>query len=107
MKLTGITFAALIIGCGQTASSNDAGIDSSGDEIVADVNASDGPLDGGSSCDLAKPFGAPVRVDAISTTEDDLFARLTRDELNVYFENIRAATAGRAAPISTSLPARA
>lgn len=42
-------------------------------------------------CDLAKPFGAPVPLDALNKSGDnDRAARLTPDELTVYFSSDRS-----------------
>jgi len=40
-------------------------------------------------CDLAKPFGAPTLVAGVNGASDDRFARLSADELTIYFASTR------------------
>ncbi len=60
----------------------DASTDASTDVRV------DAPLEAGPppDCTLAKDFGAPVPVDSLNTTDDEGSARLSDDELTVYFD---------------------
>lgn len=46
-------------------------------------------------CDPKKPFGAPVLVSGLSTSDDDASARLSADELTVFFAR---GVAGSGAP---------
>ena len=45
----------------------------------------DAAVDTGPRCDPAAPFGAPVLVGGINSDDDDVSARLTSDELVVFF----------------------
>jgi Tol biopolymer transport system component len=83
---------------GDAASSNDGGPASDGSLADGGVE-----LDGGGPgvdgavpdasprtvCDPRTPFGAPVPVTEVNTPSDDTGARLTQDELSIYFASTR------------------
>jgi hypothetical protein len=81
--------------CSNTSPAADAGGDAA---LPTDSSASDGDAGGDAggfpSCDPSKPFGAPVLIAELDTAAHDLFARLTPDELTVYFERYASSDAG-------------
>jgi Tol biopolymer transport system component len=77
-----------LVACGSSSGAPDGGADT-GVDVAIDAPDSSGP-----TCDTSKPFGAPVLITELSTTEHDLFPRLTHDELTVYFERYPSADAG-------------
>lgn len=84
--------AVAVWACGSTNPSGggvDAATDAPGDGMAPDAGKDAGPR-----CDPSKPFGAPVPVAELNTAANDLFARLTHDELTVYFERFPSADAG-------------
>jgi len=82
-----ITVTVLLVACVSDSSSPiDGGSDATMD-VSVDV-ATDATVDvfeAGPACNLSKPFGAPVAITELNTTKDDAVARLTHDELTVYF----------------------
>jgi Tol biopolymer transport system component len=82
---------APLLACSSGAQPNDAGGD-----VVAPVDASsDAPAESGfPPCDTSKPFGAPALIAELSTPANDLFPRLTPDELTVYLERYASSDAG-------------
>jgi hypothetical protein len=62
----------------------DATADTGGDVTTTDATGEAG--DAGGGCDLTLPFAAPVALAELNTSVDDFSARLTHDELVVYFE---------------------
>jgi Tol biopolymer transport system component len=58
------------------------------------VDAATGSMDTPPRCDRMKPFGAPVPVTELDTTDSDENARLSPDELTVYFSSNRPGGAG-------------
>jgi hypothetical protein len=85
------------VGCVGDSSNNDAGTDASNDVIVdvaPDVIATDAGPDVAASCDLSKPFGAPVPIAELNTAANELSARLTHDELTIYFQTDPSGDAG-------------
>jgi hypothetical protein len=77
---------------GEDAGSPDADADGPSDAPA------DAPADGTdakrASCDTSKPFGAPVAVSELNTGANESSARLTHDELNIYFARSPFADAG-------------
>lgn len=57
-------------------------------------DASDAPDEATATCDLAKDFGTPVPVAELDTLANDGAARLTHDELDVFFQRWPSADAG-------------
>lgn len=90
---------ALAYGCdssyGAEVVATDAGDASTGDAGIEDVAApaEDAAADAAPACDPTKPFGIPKEVAGLSTPEHEGTARLTPDELTVYFSAIRSAAA--------------
>lgn len=61
----------------------------------AGVDAADGSIEAPPPrCDRMKPFGAPEPVTELNTTDSDENARLSPDELTVYFSSNRPGAAG-------------
>lgn len=60
----------------------DAGADAPAPDAGADAQT-------GPPCDLTKPFGTPVAVSSLNTPGQEQFARLSADELVVYFSSDR------------------
>jgi Tol biopolymer transport system component len=94
MRIEWVTLGVVaVLACGSTTpDTGDASTDAASDVVAAD--AGDAAAETGPLCDLTKPFGSPVPVAALDTPEDELFARLTHDELTVYFERYPSADAG-------------
>jgi len=66
-----------------------------GPETGAGDAASDAPsADALSPCNLSKPFNAPVLVTELETASEDYAARLTHDELTVFFARAPSNDAG-------------
>jgi hypothetical protein len=77
-------------------SSGDASVEASGDGPI------DAPADAGAACDPTKPFGAPTPLAAINTAGDELNARLTHDELTIYFVRYDSSDGGTGADLYTA-----
>jgi hypothetical protein len=79
---------------------SDAGGDGGADATLSDAPADTGDAtldvvsEAGPACDLSKPFGAPVPITELNTAADDSSARLTHDELTVYFQRQASLDAG-------------
>ncbi len=97
---------AAIGACGSNYSS-DAGVFTSPPKADASSHDSGSELadsdvtDGGAGedvalgpCDLEKPFGAPANVASLNSASNDAIARLTGDELEVFFASEREGGAG-------------
>ncbi len=80
--------------CGSSTAGNDAGTDAASDVVTADVGSDVADAEAGPACDPTKPFVAPVPIAELNTAADELFARLTHDELTVYFERYPSADSG-------------
>ena len=92
--LVWVSLVAPVVACSSSETPGDAGGDASGEDAAADA-PSDAPAESGfPSCDATKPFGAPALIAELSTAADDLFPRLTPDELTVYFERYNGPDAG-------------
>ncbi len=106
-----VTVVLCAAGCvGDTSVEGDAGPDATAVDSGADVAAQDsgndvaakdsGSTDGGAdvdagpACDLSKPFGTPTPVIELNTAANEGDARLTHDELTVYFTRAPTADAG-------------
>jgi hypothetical protein len=83
----GTSDASLDVGSGG-ASGSAGQLDASSD---GSPGAPDVPTDSvvGPSCDLTKPFGAPILVDGVNTTSDDSVIVLAADQLTAYLESSR------------------
>ena len=75
------------------AESVDSGKDASLSDATSDTGA-DAGADAGPACDLSKPFGAPVAMTDLDTPANEGDARLTHDELTVYFTRAPSPDAG-------------
>jgi hypothetical protein len=74
--------------------SSDAAFDGTGSDVQSDAPTSDGPSEAATACDLTQDFGTPVAVAELNTPADDGSARLTHDELTVYFQRWPSLDAG-------------
>jgi hypothetical protein len=73
--------------------------DGGGDQVAPDARADAAPdaSDADAAplrCDPTKAFGAPVPLNSINTSEQEGSARLTPDELTLYFDGVREGGAG-------------
>jgi WD40 repeat protein len=86
LTLTGALFSCVGDNPG-TAPESDASADGVGSADAGDASSASPDAEGGahSGCDLAAPFGAPVPIAELNTTDDDSKATLTDDELLILF----------------------
>ena len=76
-----------VAGCAAILGIDDGIPRDGGADATAEAAAEAGP-DASARCSAQKPFGTPVAVAALDTGIDEGLARLSRDELEVYFERI-------------------
>ncbi len=85
--------ATVLVACvGDSSNPVDGGADADATVVVDAQEEADAKLDAGTEadvdaapCNLSKPFNAPVGISELNTLANDAHARLTHDELNVYF----------------------
>ncbi len=85
--------SSLLLACSSGSSTDDGGTDASSSDASLDVIV-DAPAEAFPTCDTTKPFGAPVAIAELNTAANDLFPRMTHDELSLYFERYASADAG-------------
>lgn len=81
----------LAAGCGSVEYTHppDAGSDDDVDAEVAAADAEPGP-----ACDVTRPWGTPAPLAGVNTNRIDMSARLSPDELTIYFQSDRDTPSG-------------
>src|SRR6184192_2725887 len=68
----------LLLGCGSTPATSDAGVDAPA-----------------TACNLVAPFGAPVAIAELNTSDFEYAPRLSHDETTIYFTQLVLSGSGR------------
>ncbi len=99
-------FALSLVACVGDSTTNTDG----GQDATSDVTQSDAQVDAGGPCDPSKPFGTPVLMPNVNTTNAINGASFAPDELTLYLATRTGADSGTdydlysAARASTSVP---